>query len=64
MFRPHRRRWDAALDALEDDHDFLTAGGVFSEDVIMNHIEYKRENEAQEVALRPHPHEFALYYDI
>ena len=33
---------DAALDALEDDHEFLTAGGVFSEDVIINHIEYKR----------------------
>ena len=55
---------DEALDALEDDHDFLTAGGVFDEDVIENHIAYKRESECQEVALRPHPHEFALYYDI
>jgi glutamine synthetase len=55
---------DEALDALEEDHDFLTAGGVFDEDVIENHIAYKRENECQEVALRPHPHEFALYYDI
>ncbi len=55
---------DEALSALEQDHDFLTAGGVFDADVIENHIAYKRENECQQVALRPHPHEFGLYYDI
>jgi glutamine synthetase len=52
-----------ALDALESDHAFLTRGGVFSEDLIRTWIEYKRENEVDPVALRPHPAEFALYYD-
>jgi len=52
-----------ALDALETDHGFLTRGGVFSEDVIRTWIEYKRVNEVDPVSLRPHPAEFALYYD-
>jgi glutamine synthetase len=52
-----------ALDALESDHAFLTRGGVFSEDLIRTWIEYKRENEVDVVRLRPHPAEFALYYD-
>jgi len=52
-----------ALDALEHDRDFLLAGGVFSEDVIQTWIDYKRENEVDFVRLRPHPAEFALYYD-
>ena len=52
-----------ALDALERDHDFLTAGGVFSEELIHTWIDYKRENEADVVRLRPHPAEFSLYYD-
>ncbi|HVD66828.1 MAG TPA: type I glutamate--ammonia ligase [Gaiellaceae bacterium] len=52
-----------ALDALETDHAFLTRGGVFSEDVIRTWIDYKRVNEVGPVALRPHPAEFALYYD-
>jgi glutamine synthetase len=52
-----------ALDALESDHSFLTRGGVFSEDLIRTWIEYKRENEVDVVRLRPHPAEFALYYD-
>jgi glutamine synthetase len=54
---------DEALDALEADHDFLTAGGVFSEELIRTWIAYKRENETDVVRLRPHPAEFALYYD-
>jgi glutamine synthetase len=54
---------DEALDALEADHEFLTRGGVFSEDVISTWIDYKRENEVDAVRLRPHPAEFALYYD-
>lgn len=53
-----------ALDALEADHDFLLKGGVFTKDAIEAHIEYKREKEVDQVRLRPHPHEFALYYDI
>jgi glutamine synthetase len=52
-----------ALDALEADHGFLTRGGVFSEDLIRTWIEYKRQNEVDVVRLRPHPAEFALYYD-
>jgi glutamine synthetase len=52
-----------ALGALEADHEFLTRGEVFSEDVIQTWIDYKRENEVDAVRLRPHPAEFALYYD-
>jgi glutamine synthetase len=54
---------DEALDALEADHEFLLKGGVFTEDVIQTWIEYKRKEEADQVRLRPHPWEFALYYD-
>src|SRR5438552_7592 len=54
---------DEALDALEADHDFLTAGGVFSEELIRTWIAYKRENETDVVRLRPHPAESALHHD-
>jgi glutamine synthetase len=54
---------EEALDALEADHEFLLKGGVFTEDLIQTWIEYKRKSEADEVRLRPHPWEFALYYD-
>ncbi|KPL13425.1 MAG: glutamine synthetase [Bacteroides sp. SM23_62] len=53
-----------SLDALEADHAFLTKGGVFTDDLISKYIEYKRENEVTELALRPHPFEFFLYYDV
>jgi glutamine synthetase len=52
-----------ALDALEADHAFLTKDGVFSEELIRTWIDYKRENEADVVRLRPHPAEFSLYFD-
>ena len=52
------------LDALEADHDFLLKGDVFTPDVIENWIAYKRENEVDAIRLRPHPWEFALYFDI
>ncbi|MGH8592560.1 MAG: type I glutamate--ammonia ligase [Gammaproteobacteria bacterium] len=55
---------DAALDALEQDHEFLLKGDVFTQDVIDTWIGYKREKEVDAIRLRPHPHEFALYYDI
>jgi glutamine synthetase len=55
---------DDALDALEADHEFLLNGGVFTEDVIETWIRYKRKNEADAIRLRPHPWEFALYYDV
>ncbi len=53
-----------ALDALAADHEFLLRGDVFTEDVIETWIGYKRENEVDQMRLRPHPYEFALYYDI
>ena len=52
------------LDALEADHDFLLKGDVFTKDVIETWIEYKRSEEIDPIRLRPHPYEFALYYDI
>jgi glutamine synthetase len=55
---------DEALAALEADQDFLTEGGVFTDDLIETWIEYKTLNEVDEVRLRPHPWEFMLYYDI
>ena len=55
---------DEALTALAEDHAFLLKGDVFTKDVIDMWIEYKTENEVNPVKLRPHPHEFHLYYDI
>jgi glutamine synthetase len=52
------------LNALEDDHDFLLKGDVFTKDVIETWIDYKRSREVDPMRLRPHPHEFALYFDI
>jgi glutamine synthetase len=54
---------DEALNALEADHAFLLKGDVFTEDLIETWIAYKRKEEADEVRMRPHPWEFALYYD-
>ena len=53
-----------ALDALEDDHEFLLKGGVFTEDLINEWINYKRTKEIDPIRLRPHPYEFVLYHDI
>ena len=55
---------EEALNCLEEDHDFLLKGDVFSEDLIETFIDYKRKNEADAIRLRPHPYEFVLYYDI
>ncbi len=55
---------EEALAALAEDHDFLLKGDVFTRDLIDMWIEYKTENEVNPVKLRPHPHEFHLYYDI
>lgn len=52
-----------ALQALENDHAFLTEPGVFTEDFIKTWITYKLDNEVIPMSLRPHPYEFALYYD-
>ena len=54
---------ELALEALENDHAFLTEPGVFTEDFIQTWISYKLDNEVNPMRLRPHPYEFALYYD-
>lgn len=55
---------EEALDALERDHGFLLKGDVFTKDVIEKWLDYKRTKEVDALRLRPHPYEFALYYDI
>jgi glutamine synthetase len=52
------------LDNLEADHDWLTAGNVFTPDLISTWIDFKRSAEIDPIRLRPHPHEFELYYDV
>ena len=54
---------DEALNNLKNDHEFLLQGDVFTEDVIETWIEYKMANEVSAMRLRPHPHEFNLYFD-
>jgi len=69
---PHERRFvkntpgglAEVLDALEQDHAFLLEGDVFTPDVIETWIRYKRQREVEPMALRPHPYEFFLYYDV
>jgi glutamine synthetase len=55
---------DAVLEHLEKDHEFLLKGDVFTKDFIETWIDYKRKNEVDALRLRPHPWEFALYFDI
>jgi glutamine synthetase len=55
---------EEALENLKNDHEFLLKGDVFTKDVIDMWINYKIENEINPVRLRPHPHEFFLYFDI
>ena len=55
---------DEALEALKADQEFLLKGDVFTRDAIDMWIDYKTVNEINDVKLRPHPHEFYLYYDI
>ncbi len=53
-----------ALAALQKDHAFLLKGDVFTEELLGTYIDYKRTKEVDAIRLRPHPYEFALYYDI
>ena len=55
---------EGALEGLRNDHEFLLRGDVFTQDVIDTWIDYKYEHEINAVRLRPHPHEFELYYDV
>ncbi|TDW23557.1 type I glutamate--ammonia ligase [Kribbella sp. NBC_00709] len=54
----------AVIDSLEADHAFLLEGDVFTSDLIETWIDLKREQEIAPIQLRPHPHEFELYYDV
>ncbi len=54
---------EEALNCLEEDHNFLLKGDVFTEELVETFIDYKRRHEADAVRLRPHPYEFQLYYD-
>jgi glutamine synthetase len=53
-----------ALDALQRDYAFLLKGDVFTEELLRTYVDYKRSKEVDAIRLRPHPYEFALYYDI
>lgn len=55
---------EEALIALEQDHDFLLKGNVFTADLLDVWIRYKREREIDAIRLRPHPYEFHLYFDL
>jgi glutamine synthetase len=54
---------EGALEALDQDRSFLTDSGVFTDDFIDNWITYKLDAEVNPMRLRPHPYEYALYYD-
>ncbi len=54
---------EKVLESLEADHEYLLDGGVFTPDLISTWIEYKQAHEIDPVRLRPHPHEFELYFD-
>jgi glutamine synthetase len=54
---------EEAINALETDHAFLLRGDVFTEDLIQTWVDWKRSKELDPIRLRPHPHEFSLYYD-
>ena len=62
-FRQTPGTLEEALEALEKDHDFLTEGDVFTEDLISTWINYKRSVELDAARLRPAPVEFELYFD-
>jgi glutamine synthetase len=55
---------DAVLTELEEDNAYLTEGGVFTADLIETYVAHKRIADVDAVRLRPHPHEFVMYYGI
>ena len=55
---------EEAITALEGDHDWLTAGDVFTKDTLESYIDFKKEVEIEPLKLRPNPYEFTLYYDV
>lgn len=55
---------EEVLNSMEADHEFLLKGDVFTKDVIEAWLDYKRHSEVDAIRLRPHPYEFAMYFDI
>ena len=55
---------EAALDALREDHEFLTEGDVFTQDLIDTWLDYKETNEVAPMRAYPHPYEYQMYYDL
>ncbi|BEK88491.1 glutamine synthetase [Nocardia seriolae] len=55
---------EEVITRLEADHEYLTQGGVFTEDLIDTWIDIKRNQEIAPINLRPHPYEFELYFDV
>jgi glutamine synthetase len=55
---------DAVLSELENDNAYLLEGGVFTEDLIETYVSQKRVADVDAVRLRPHPHEFVMYYGV
>jgi glutamine synthetase len=55
---------ELSLENLTNDNEYLKRGGVFTDDLIETWINYKMENEVKPMALRPHPYEFHLYYEV
>ncbi|MBI4851711.1 MAG: type I glutamate--ammonia ligase [Acidobacteria bacterium] len=55
---------EESLKALENDTEFLLKGDVFTEGLISRWIDYKRKKEVDTIRMRPHPMEFAMYFDI
>ena len=54
---------DEALNNMKNDHEYLLKGDVFTEDLLETWIDYKMTKEVSAMRLRPHPYEFALYFD-
>ena len=55
---------EAALDALREDHEFLTEGDVFTQDLIDTWLDYKEANEVAPMRAYVHPYEYQMYYDL
>jgi glutamine synthetase len=54
---------EKVLESLESDHEYLLEGGVFTGDLIETWVDYKQTHEIDPIRLRPHPHEFEMYFD-
>ncbi|HDS29616.1 MAG TPA: hypothetical protein ENN67_01095 [Firmicutes bacterium] len=54
----------SAIKSLQNDNEFLTAGGVFDPTFIKNYIEFKLENELHPIEGAPHPLEYEMYWGL